>query len=176
MAEPAAPLVTLERRDDGVAVITLANPKVNALSTGVLRQLHEIVQDLMTDLPGAVVITGGPRLFAAGVEPFFSASTYDCTILIGLAAIAARSDAPDKIAASFARNLTGKVDCSTFADCAKALAQRRTIHYRGASSRFDHWQKFEPGSGMFDVWFVGPEGRPALLPPSAQIAVDPTAR
>ena len=30
-----AELLTLERRDDGVAVVTLANGKVNALSRGV---------------------------------------------------------------------------------------------------------------------------------------------
>ena len=112
-------------------------------------------------------------LFAAGVEPFFSASTYDCTILVGLAAAAAHSDAPDKIRDHFAGNLTGKVDCTTYADCVQALRNGKTIHYRGASSRFDRWQRFEPGTGTFDVWLLGPDGRPALLPATAQIPVDP---
>ena len=35
-----ADLLTLDRRDDGVAVITLANGKVNALSGALLRELH----------------------------------------------------------------------------------------------------------------------------------------
>jgi enoyl-CoA hydratase/carnithine racemase len=61
-------LVLLERRDDGVAVITLNNPKVNALSQEVLAALHDVVADLMADLPGAVVITGGERIFAAGAD------------------------------------------------------------------------------------------------------------
>jgi enoyl-CoA hydratase len=61
-------LVRLERRDDGVAVITLDNPKVNALSTAVLWQLRNRVTDLRDDLPGAVVVTGGERIFAAGAE------------------------------------------------------------------------------------------------------------
>jgi enoyl-CoA hydratase/carnithine racemase len=61
-------LVHLERRDDGVAVITLDNPKVNALSGALLRRLHEIVDTLATDLPGAVVVTGGDRIFAAGAD------------------------------------------------------------------------------------------------------------
>jgi len=62
------PLVLTERRSDGVAVITLDNPKVNALSTGLLRQLEAAAQALTNDPPGAVVITGGDRLFAAGAD------------------------------------------------------------------------------------------------------------
>jgi len=115
-------------------------------------------------------------LFSVGVEPFFSATTYDCTILVALAAAAAHSDDPKKISEHFADNLSGKVDCSTYPDCLKALRQHRTIHYRGASSRFERWQRFEPGSGIFDIWLLGPEGRPGLGPPSAQISVSSTTR
>jgi enoyl-CoA hydratase len=61
-------LVTLERNDDGVAVVTLNNGKVNALSSGVVRRLHEIAVGLGADPPGAVVITGGERIFAAGAD------------------------------------------------------------------------------------------------------------
>lgn len=60
--------VHLERRDDGVAVITLDRPKVNALSVGLLRQLRELLHDLEKDLPGCVVVTGGDNIFAAGAE------------------------------------------------------------------------------------------------------------
>ncbi|HYZ97159.1 MAG TPA: enoyl-CoA hydratase-related protein [Acidimicrobiales bacterium] len=63
-----APLVHVERRDDGVAVVTLDNPKVNALSTGLLRDLEAAAQDLTDDPPGAVVVTGGDRVFAAGAD------------------------------------------------------------------------------------------------------------
>jgi enoyl-CoA hydratase/carnithine racemase len=67
--EPAdAPLVRLERRDDGVAVLTLDHPKVNALSSALLGQLRARVEELAADLPGAVVVTGGERIFAAGAE------------------------------------------------------------------------------------------------------------
>ena len=61
-------LVTLERNDDGVAVVTLNNGKVNALSSGVVRRLHEIAIGLAADPPGAVVITGGEKIFAAGAD------------------------------------------------------------------------------------------------------------
>jgi enoyl-CoA hydratase len=63
-----ADLVLLERRDDGVAVVTLNNPKVNALSQALLGQLREIAIELTTNPAGAVVITGGERLFAAGAD------------------------------------------------------------------------------------------------------------
>jgi enoyl-CoA hydratase len=64
----AGDVVLLDRRDDGVAVITLNNPKVNSLSTFVLERLRMTVSDLMSDLPGAVVVTGGDRIFAAGAD------------------------------------------------------------------------------------------------------------
>lgn len=64
----SSPLVAVERRDDGVAVVTLENPKVNALSSEVLRQLLGAAERLIEEPPGAVVITGGPKVFAAGAD------------------------------------------------------------------------------------------------------------
>lgn len=61
-------LLTLERRDDGVAVVTLANGKVNPLSRELLDELKQVADELAADLPGAVVITGGERIFAAGAD------------------------------------------------------------------------------------------------------------
>jgi enoyl-CoA hydratase len=61
-------LVRLDRRDDGVAVITLDHPKVNALSQALVADLAGAVAALQADLPGAVVVTGGPRVFAAGAD------------------------------------------------------------------------------------------------------------
>jgi enoyl-CoA hydratase len=62
------PVVLLERRDDGVAVVTLNNGKVNALSGAVVAAIHQIADDLTADPPGAVVVTGGERIFAAGAD------------------------------------------------------------------------------------------------------------
>jgi len=61
-------LVHVERRADGVAVITLDNPKVNALKGELLAQLHAAALALTDDPPGAVVVTGGERIFAAGAD------------------------------------------------------------------------------------------------------------
>jgi len=66
MSDPE--LVRVERFADGVAVVTLDNPKVNALSQAVLARLADVAADLTADPPGAVVITGGERLFAAGAD------------------------------------------------------------------------------------------------------------
>ena len=61
-------LVLLDRRDDGVALVTLNNPKVNALSQALLSDLYDVAADLAANPPGAVVVTGGDRLFAAGAD------------------------------------------------------------------------------------------------------------
>jgi enoyl-CoA hydratase/carnithine racemase len=61
-------LVSVERRDDGVAVLRLDNPKVNAMSTALLAELRDAADDLTADPPGAVVVFGGDRVFAAGAD------------------------------------------------------------------------------------------------------------
>ncbi len=58
----------VDQRDDGVVVITLNNPKVNALSQAVLAELRAVAEELLAHPPGAVVITGGERIFAAGAD------------------------------------------------------------------------------------------------------------
>jgi enoyl-CoA hydratase len=60
--------VSVERRDDGVAVVKLDRPKMNALSSELLRQLAAAAVDLTTNPPGAVVVWGGDRVFAAGAD------------------------------------------------------------------------------------------------------------
>ena len=111
------------------------------------------------------------RLFAAGIEAFFSASTYDCVILIALAAEGARSDDPRAIRDHFAKNLTGKTVCTTYLACKDALHGGKAIHYHGASSTFQSWAVFEPGTGAFDVWTLGLDARPTIAPPAQQIQV-----
>lgn len=61
-------MIDLERRDDGVAVMTLDNGKVNALSRALLGELHRAANELTENPPGAVVVTGGPKVFAAGAD------------------------------------------------------------------------------------------------------------
>jgi enoyl-CoA hydratase len=60
--------VSLERRPDGVALVRLDRPKANALSSTVLHQLRGIAEGLVASPPGAVVLWGGERIFAAGAD------------------------------------------------------------------------------------------------------------
>lgn len=62
------PFVSVTRRDDGVALVRLDRPKMNALSGEVLGQLEAAAADLTEHPPGAVVVWGGERIFAAGAD------------------------------------------------------------------------------------------------------------
>jgi enoyl-CoA hydratase/carnithine racemase len=60
--------VSVQRLDDGVALIRLDRPKANALSIEMLSELEEAARGLHVDPPGAVVLWGGERIFAAGAD------------------------------------------------------------------------------------------------------------
>ena len=60
--------VRVERGEDGVATLRLDRPKVNAMSRELLVALRDAADELIADPPGAVVVTGGERVFAAGAE------------------------------------------------------------------------------------------------------------
>ena len=62
------PFVTVDRRGDGVALVRLDRPKANALSIALLEELADVVRGLLRDPPGAVVVWGGERIFAAGAD------------------------------------------------------------------------------------------------------------
>src|SRR5947207_7914253 len=58
----------VERGDDGVAVLRLDRPPANALSTAVLGEIADAARGLVADPPGAVIVTGGDKIFAAGAD------------------------------------------------------------------------------------------------------------
>ena len=60
--------ISVDRRADGVAVVRLDRPKANALSRALLVQLEEAATELAAGPPGAVVLWGGDRIFAAGAD------------------------------------------------------------------------------------------------------------
>ena len=68
MAGEQGALVRIEQVEGGVTVLRLDNGKVNALSTAVLGQLRDAAEALTDDPPGAVVVTGSARMFAAGAD------------------------------------------------------------------------------------------------------------
>ncbi|HUF85174.1 MAG TPA: enoyl-CoA hydratase-related protein [Acidimicrobiia bacterium] len=64
-----AELVSTERRDDGVAVVRLGNPPVNALSRAVLAKLAADAGELRDDeTVKAIVVAGEGKAFAAGAD------------------------------------------------------------------------------------------------------------
>lgn len=64
-----ADLIATERRDDGVEIVTLTRPPMNALSAELLAELAGIAEGLAKDPDlKAVVVTGGERVFAAGAD------------------------------------------------------------------------------------------------------------
>jgi enoyl-CoA hydratase len=68
MPEQSEQFVTVDRRPDGVAILRLDRPKMNALSSALLRQIADAAADLTVNPPGAVVVWGGERVFAAGAD------------------------------------------------------------------------------------------------------------
>ncbi len=142
MSDPTAtePLVHLDRRDDGIAVVTLNNGKVNPLCVELLEQLLSIATDLGDHTPRVVVLTGGPRVFAAGAdisefaerggaEPF-AISPPDHVARIGAAFLGAL-------------NAVAAIPCPTIAAVAGValgggceLALACDLRIAGASSRF----------------------------------------
>jgi enoyl-CoA hydratase/carnithine racemase len=62
------PLVRVVRDDAGVDVVTIANGKVNPLCVALLDELHRVTTALAAQSPRAVVVTGGPKVFAAGAD------------------------------------------------------------------------------------------------------------
>ncbi|HEX4978581.1 MAG TPA: enoyl-CoA hydratase-related protein [Acidimicrobiales bacterium] len=60
--------VNVDQRDDGVAVVRLDRPKMNALSAALLAELADVAEGLHREPPKAVVVWGGERIFAAGAD------------------------------------------------------------------------------------------------------------
>lgn len=63
--------VRVERHEGpggGVAVLRLDRPKVNAISPELLADLQAGLDELHADLPGAVIVYGGEKIFAAGAD------------------------------------------------------------------------------------------------------------
>lgn len=101
--------------------------------------------------------------FAPDVEsPIYSAQSYDCVILMALAAEKAQSDAPFDIAKEMI-NVSGGGEgggekCSTYADCLALLKEDKDIDYDGASGALDFSEWGEPSAGSYDVFTFADDG------------------
>ena len=61
-------MLTTEETAPGLHLVTLANGKVNALCVQLLEELQATAAELVAKAPRAVVVTGGPKVFAAGAD------------------------------------------------------------------------------------------------------------
>jgi enoyl-CoA hydratase len=56
-------------REDGIAVVTIERPPVNAINNQVRDELARVFAEMEEDPEvRCVVLTGGPRIFSAGVD------------------------------------------------------------------------------------------------------------
>ncbi len=62
------PIMIDVRTDDGIAVLTIAHGKANALDIELCEALVKCFEELRVSSAGAVVITGQGRMFSAGVD------------------------------------------------------------------------------------------------------------
>ena len=90
--------------------------------------------------------------FAPGVPTIFSPQTYDCVMVMVLAAQVAGSADPADYVSEMNGVTKDGVKCERFADCLALIAAGEDIDYDGASGALDFTDVGEPGVGTYDVW------------------------
>jgi branched-chain amino acid transport system substrate-binding protein len=81
----------------------------------------------------------------------YGAQSYDCAMIVALAAIQAKSIAPHSIAQHLVSVTTGANACSTFAQCGALLAKGKSISYEGPSGPIKLNRHGNPTSGRIIV-------------------------
>ena len=132
------------------ALIDEANPSIASGMKG--------TQPAAAPSTGAAFFPGAFAEFAPDVSTIFSAQSYDCAILIALAAEAAGSNNSADIAAQMVAVSRDGEKCSTFAECKDLLADGADIDYDGASGAIDFLDVGEPGTGIYEVYEYDADG------------------
>ena len=107
-----------------------------------------------------------------GLDTIFSPYYYDCTIITALAASAAGSDDPAKIADEVVEVTSGGTKCQTYKKCLDLLKAGTDIDYDGASGPVDLTDKHEPSNGVYDAWEYDAKGAPTNLKDVEQIRIE----
>jgi len=114
-------------------------------------------------MSGAAFFPDAFAEFAPGVPTIFSAHSYDCAILIALAAEAAGSNDSADIAAQMVAVSRNGEPCSTFAECKILLAGGADIDYEGASGWIDFLDVGEPSVASYDIYEYDADGEQQVI-------------
>jgi ABC-type branched-subunit amino acid transport system substrate-binding protein len=116
--------------------------------------------------------TVNPKL----TEYSYAAETYDGTVMIGLAAIAADSDAGPDIAAELVNVSRDGTKCKSFEECAKLLEQGEDIDYDGFSGPIEYLDNGDPGQAFIGVYQYKPDNTYEFVEArEGEISLDDTA-
>lgn len=113
-------------------------------------------------LPG-VAATDELKKRLATVDPklkdwSYAAESYDGTILMGLAAIAAKSDAGPDLAKELVNVSGGGTKCTSFKECKDMLEAGEDIDYDGFSGPVDFLESGDPGKAFIGIYQYKPDG------------------
>lgn len=92
--------------------------------------------------------------FAGGdlEDTIYAAQKYDCSVLMGLAAIATDSTAASDMAEEVPDLVNGDNECTSFEECAEMLRDGESIAYRGPSGVTELTEAGDPVSGNYEIW------------------------
>ncbi|KRF17359.1 amino acid ABC transporter substrate-binding protein [Nocardioides sp. Soil797] len=113
-------------------------------------------------LPG-VAANGELKKKLATVNPklkdwSYAAESYDGTVLMGLAAIAADSDAGPALAKELVSVSRDGTKCTTFKECKDLLVDGEDIDYDGFSGPVDFLPNGDPGTAYIGIYQYKPDG------------------
>ena len=128
-----------------------------------------IVQGMRGTQPSAAPASGTasfPDAFAAyapGVDTVFSSQSYDCAIVIALAAHAAGSNDAAAIQSEMVNVTRGGEKCNSFGACAAIIDAGGDADYDGASGPIDFLDAGEPSVGSYDIYEYDADGLQVVI-------------
>jgi branched-chain amino acid transport system substrate-binding protein len=120
-------------------------------------------------MQGAKATTPGseeePTEFFARVDEFrpglpervYVPESYDATVIVALAAIAANTDDPDAIKDQMLQVVQDGTACTTFVECRDLLADGTDIDYNGVTGPISWTEEGDPGEATIGVFEYGPD-------------------
>ena len=85
----------------------------------------------------------------------YSSESYDATILVALAAVAAGDDSGEAIASQMQAVSTGGTECTTFAECVELIEAGEDIDYNGVSGKIEFDENGDPTSASIGIYEYG---------------------